>query len=208
MRTRVRRARELPCAVELVHGSMLDLTWPDDSFDAVWCANIIEYFDDDQLAHVLRSFYRVTRPGGLVAVKDWDGSLFRFAPGPPTLFWHLFERAVQKDIPFARNVHGFFRLVRLDRLFEDIGFVAVRQSTTLLDHRAPLTEAQRVWCVQALEMFREVAATLDLPASDLTFWESLRDPAAPAQPIHHPMFLFGEANTMAVATVPGGSDED
>ena len=45
--------------------------FPDDQFDAVWCANVTHYLRDDDLRTAMAEFRRVVRPGGMVAIKDF-----------------------------------------------------------------------------------------------------------------------------------------
>src|SRR5258707_11703351 len=47
-------------------GSIVALPFPNDAFDAVWCANTTQYLTDDELTTTLGEFRRVVRPGGLV----------------------------------------------------------------------------------------------------------------------------------------------
>ncbi len=189
------------CDVRIRHASILNLPFPAGIFDVVWCANVIEYLNDQQLDLVLEEFRRVTKPEGIVAIKDWDGWLMRVHPSEPKYFWHLFEKSIEQNIPFATNVRGFFRINGLAAHFRKHHCADVRTSSFLIDHRAPLTTAKKAWAVQALEMFRSVAENLDLPDEDRLFWEKLRDPSAPEHPVNHPDFLFGEANTMVTGIV-------
>ena len=53
---------------ELRHGSMLELPWPDASFDAVVGVNTFAYSDDGALDEA----HRVLRPGGTLGIGFWD----------------------------------------------------------------------------------------------------------------------------------------
>ena len=90
-------AWRLPCPVEVRQGDVLALPYPDASFDAVWCANISQYFPDEALGMMLAEFRRVTRPGGLIAIKEFDARPVRLAPAPVTLFWHYWEGGAPLD---------------------------------------------------------------------------------------------------------------
>src|SRR5262249_30431910 len=61
------------------------LPYPDGKFDAVWCANSLEYVSEEELTFALDEFRRIVRPGGLIAIKDADPGLWLFSPGDPTL---------------------------------------------------------------------------------------------------------------------------
>ena len=84
----------LPCPVQAVAGSILDLPFEDDAFDAAWVANTLIYVYDDthEWGPVLAELRRVVRPGGLIAIKDVDTSLNRVRPSDPVLMNH-FARA-------------------------------------------------------------------------------------------------------------------
>jgi SAM-dependent methyltransferase len=53
---------------DLRHGSMVDLPWPDATFDAVVGVNAFAYSDDGALAEA----HRVLRPGGTLGIGFWD----------------------------------------------------------------------------------------------------------------------------------------
>jgi ubiquinone/menaquinone biosynthesis C-methylase UbiE len=97
----------LPCPVEAKVGSITALPYPDDHFDAVWCAATTQYLDDQELATTLGEFGRVVRPDGLVAIKDYDAALERIRPADPALRWHLLEALQRSDHPQAQLVRGW-----------------------------------------------------------------------------------------------------
>lgn len=78
-------AQPLACNVQARVGELSALPYADDSFDALWCANTLQYFTDDQLPGVLAEFRRVLRPGGLVAIKDVDATVMRMRRSAPPL---------------------------------------------------------------------------------------------------------------------------
>ncbi len=68
---------------ELVVGDVHDLPLPDDSFDVVHAHQVLQHVADPVRA--LREMARVTRPGGLVAVRDSDYAAFTWWPQLPEL---------------------------------------------------------------------------------------------------------------------------
>ncbi len=57
---------EFTCPVVARIGSLTSLPYQDEEFDAVWCANALEYLDDEELVRALEEFVRVLRPGGVL----------------------------------------------------------------------------------------------------------------------------------------------
>ena len=53
----------LACPVEVRDAGLTALPYPDDAFDGVWCANVAQYFGDDECRAPLAEFRRVVRPG-------------------------------------------------------------------------------------------------------------------------------------------------
>ncbi|GGR02578.1 class I SAM-dependent methyltransferase [Streptomyces aurantiogriseus] len=190
-----RRVREQPpgCPVEVRQGTLLALPYPDDTFDAVWCANTVQYLDDTELAAVLAELRRVTRPGGTVAVKDLDAHLITVRPGEPYLFTDFF-RAAGAGPGYARQL---LRSRELYRWMRRAGFTGVRQRTVLIEHHAPLTPAARAFYTAACAQVARQA--LDLGLSER--WADLLDPDGPAHPLDDPDGYISEGNVLAVGTV-------
>ncbi len=108
---------ECSCPVDARVAPLLDLPYSAAEFDAVWCANALEYLDDEELVRALEEFVRVLRPGGVLGTKDWDAGLFLFSPGDPTLLWRAWAAGSQ----VARNFQGCLRTRSLRRWFEKAG---------------------------------------------------------------------------------------
>lgn len=63
------RRRTAGRVVHPVHGSLTQLPFPDDTFDAVLCANVLQNIEGtDRRERCVRELARVCRPGGRVAV--------------------------------------------------------------------------------------------------------------------------------------------
>ena len=75
--------------VDLRVGSLLDLPFADAKFDCVWCANVAQYLTQAEFARAIGEFRRVTKPGGLVAVKEFDATLLRILPLDPAIWARL-----------------------------------------------------------------------------------------------------------------------
>jgi len=69
--------------VEFVSGNVYDLDLADDSFDVVHAHQVLQHLSDPVAALV--EMRRVTRPGGVVAVRDSDYSAMTWYPESPGL---------------------------------------------------------------------------------------------------------------------------
>ena len=179
-------------------GGVTALPFPDGSFDAVWCANVLQYLDDAGAEQALAEFRRVVRPGGLVAVKEQDGTAFLFRTADPVPVWRLVEAARPLEAQFA----GVLRAPALRRWLERLRLVDVWQRATLIERWAPLRPAERQFLLEVLPYFAAVARRAGLPAADVAFWEGLADPAAPGSPLSQPDFYYREGHVVAVGRVP------
>ncbi len=103
-------------------GDAHTLEFPDASFDLVYARYLLEHVAHPQ--RVLREMWRVTKPGGRVAVCENDVSLLRFDPPCPA-----FERAWDAFIRFQAALGGDALIGRrLYRLFRGAGFVDIQLS--------------------------------------------------------------------------------
>ncbi|MFF2822094.1 methyltransferase domain-containing protein [Arthrobacter koreensis] len=69
--------------VEFQPGNVYDLDFPDDTFDVVHAHQVLQHLTDPVAA--LHEMRRVTRPGGLVAVRDADYRAMSWYPEVPEL---------------------------------------------------------------------------------------------------------------------------
>lgn len=196
-----RRAAEqgFPCTLATDVGSVTALPFLPHAFDAVWCANVTLYLSDDDIAETLRHFQRVVRPGGLVAIKDVDLGMARLNPAPYGFFWHFLEASNNAGRPV--HVHGALRSQYLKRMMERVGFIAVRQHTTLIERWAPLRSVERAYLAGILKFFADHALVLDLPAVDRPIWEALAR-NDDTSPLNNPDFYWCEGSVLAVGRVP------
>jgi SAM-dependent methyltransferase len=188
----------LPCPVRAEVGSVAALPYPDDSFDAVWCANTTQYLTDEELAATFAEFRRVVRPGGLVAIKDFDAACHRMAPGDPLLMARMYD-AVREVWDGAR---GSLRVRDLSMWLRGAEMADVWQRTTLVERRAPLRPVEQRFLADASAGYAKRALELTLSAEDTAFWGTMLDPDAPENPVNGPDYYFCEGDVVAVGRVP------
>ena len=190
-----------PCAVEMRLGSVEALPFQDGAFDAVWCANTTQYFDDAQLPAVLAELRRVVRPGGLVAVKDVDMTLARLYPADPFLITRLSQASVTGEGVASESI-GSLRGRVLRRCLERAGLTQVRQQTLLIERWAPLTTVERTLWQEWMALFARLAEERGVPEADLPIWRRLADPDAAENPINAPDFYCCEGQVVCVGVAP------
>lgn len=188
----------LATPIEARAGSVLALPYADDAFDAVWFAATAQYLTDDELATALAEFRRVVRPGGIVAVKDYDGTVPRFSPAPANCFAHFYEAAARGG---ATQYRGVLRTPALGAWLRRAGLADVRARTTLVERGAPLASFERLFWGDLLAYFAPLARHYDLPAEDLTLWAELADPAGRSRLLDDPDFVCCEGHVLAVGRV-------
>ena len=186
-------AANLGCPVDVRQGDVTGLPYEDGTFDAVWCSNTVQVLTDDELRAALRELRRVTRPGGIIAVKDVDAHAFAARPGDPFLFTDLFRAAAvlpgyPRQVLRSRELYVWMR---------EAGISEVRQRTVPIEHFAPFTTEVRAYYAPAFAELADQAVKLGLPSTD---WDALRDPAHPRSPFSHPDGYVSEGNVLAVGT--------
>ncbi len=168
------KASPLACAVEARVGNILSLPYADHSFDAVWNANVQQYLTDDELRQMLAELRRVTKPGGLVAIKEvhsagWDEAIVR-----PLAFWRWIDAMCRHG---NIQVQGTVRSGELPRRMRVAGLVDVQYRFFGLDKQGPLNANDREWRIAHHQWRAEQARQLELPAEDMAMWERLADAA-------------------------------
>jgi arsenite methyltransferase len=189
----------LSCPVKARIGSVVDLPYPDGAFDAVWFANTSQYLTDAELATTLVEFQRVVRPGGLVAVKDSDLTMYRTIPDPPGLMLRWFQASAS-----GGNVQaaGLLRVGTLPAWLRRAGLLDVWQRATMIERSAPLNPASRAVWHGAFQYLSTGAPDLDLPPADHHVWSQFTDPAALDRFLDDPDCWLIDCNILAVGTVP------
>ncbi|MFE1958241.1 methyltransferase domain-containing protein [Streptomyces sp. NPDC059479] len=187
-------ARGAPCELDVRQGDLLRLPYPDDTFDAVWCANTTQYLSDEELPLALRELRRVVRPGGTIAVKDLDAGLITVRPGDRFQFMDFFRKGA--EVPgYARQL---LRTRDLYRWLGETGMTSVRQHTVLIEHFAPMSPAVLRFYALACARVAEQAVAAGLGGA----WEGFLDPDGADNPLRDPYAYISEGNTVTVGTVP------
>ena len=171
----------------------------DNSFDFAFLANTLLYLERPDL--VLQEMKRVTKPGGRIALKDFDGATFLVHPIPPCLFARLQEavaRAFDEDPPQGhtdnypgRKLHGLLR---------EAGLKDISLKTYATQKIPPLSEETIGYVGGNLQWYLEVVGDR-ISAQDREQWQRYLDPNSSEYVFHCPDFYFSMLEMVAIATV-------
>jgi len=111
-------ARELYPDIQFIKASATQLPFPDNSFDAAICVEVLEQIPDYEMA--VREMARVLRPGGLLLVLDNNANSLHPRYLIPTKLWNRFWGEETK-----------WRLYPRDFIFQEHHFVPHRLNRTI-----------------------------------------------------------------------------
>ena len=188
------------CDVEVIAATVTELPFDDNHFDAIWCANTVQYFPASGLARLLGEFRRVLKPGGLLAIKEFDDVGLHFGPFDPALKWRLLEKLQNSDLLLGA---GALFVVDLRQHLLDAGFSDARLQTFTGDFQHPLSEVQREFLRSALDLFYSLAQQAGLPEQDMAQWQrALGNTESADYLLNRSDFYFREVHGLATATNP------
>lgn len=180
-------------------GNLFHLPYEDHSFDAVWSANTSQYCTDAELLKMLSEFRRVVRPGGVIAIKEYDITAMQFQPATPMLTVHLYEALCRMGKQYYCQL---FRTILLPQWLRNAGLQHIRQKPTLMTRLQPLRAVERTFVCNFLAFFAYHAKDADLPADERQLWEKLGDINSPDHIINHPDFQYRGIQTVFVGCAP------
>jgi arsenite methyltransferase len=191
------KKRQSTCRVETKVGSILQVPFGDDIFDAVWCANTSQYLSDKELTTTLAEFKRVTRRGGHVIVKEADVTCLQLAHIEPDVIWRFLDSASRSNPQIA----GVVRTIQLPAWFRKAGFVNVRWKTFLIERSAPLKPVEKIALGDLTEFFAKSALQSDLPEYDLSQWRQFLTELTEANLLDNADFFIREAAIVVAGEV-------
>jgi len=190
------------CPVTAQIGDLLSLPFPDNTFEAVWNANVFQYLSESDQSIALAEFKRVLKPGGVLAIKDGDITALQIAPVPPLILWRLLNSWAQSD---DRQATGMLDSIRIDSRVKRQGFVNVRRHVTFIERTAPLRCAETQFIAGLIDFFGKLAANLDhLPPDDKKYWRLIADATSSRYVLNDPDLYLREAAVLVLGN-KGGS---
>lgn len=132
--------------LRLADGTAIDE--PDDSFDWVWCSDVLHHIEEGVMA--LKEFARIVRPGGSIFIKESQVLRALLLPG------HLdLERQLQRaDVEFQKQEAGACSFQeRRQRTFQTMlqaGLCEVSVRTIIVQRQAPLDNIAKQYLQKAI----------------------------------------------------------
>jgi arsenite methyltransferase len=191
---------EFACSVKSQVASVTSLPFKDNTFDAIWCANVFQYLTDDEVKKALQEFRRVTVQNGLIAIKETDASASLFMPDPFAQ-WRLFEKA-RVHPSYKDWIHGLFRAAHLPNWLEHYGLSFVSYKTFLSEWRYPLKEIDLPHLKAIFTGLAKMVSDLDLSDEESTPFRRIMDVSAPDYFLNSPDFYMRSPTALILGKVP------
>jgi ubiquinone/menaquinone biosynthesis C-methylase UbiE len=186
-------------AVDFVLGDFHHLPFHPASFDAVFIGNSFCYFCE--IGELLEEHKRVTRGGGRVISKEFDGATVIFHPLDPALTLKVVAaaaRALDED-PATPQFDNFVGR-KMQGMFLRAGFRDVFTRTYAIQKVAPLSSEAKRYLAGNAGWYGRLAAP-HLSAEDVQQWERAFDPTAGEYILDREDFYFCMVETVTVGTV-------
>ncbi|NEE02992.1 methyltransferase domain-containing protein [Phytoactinopolyspora halotolerans] len=189
----------LGSAVEFVRGDLHEVPFPPETFDLTFLGNCLCYIRDAY--DVLEKHKKVTRSGGRMVSKEFDGSAMIFHPVSPVLTLKVVTAAAQAleenaasawfDNFIGRRTYGMFR---------DLGLNDVWTRSYAIQKVAPLTEEAKRYIIGNATWYGRTAAPY-LSEDERQEWAESFDPESERYVLDRDDFYFCMIETMTVGTV-------
>jgi len=169
------------------------------SFDAIWCANVTQYMEEAALEAFLASSRRVLRPGGLLALKEFEGDALRVEPLPAGLLARWHDARCDAGVTHARALR---RTASMATWLAGAGYESVHATPTEMLRHAPLDPAMRRLMRSLFEFLAAEAATVKLCTEDRQAWARLAMIERADHPLQDANFHYRAVQWTVVGSAP------
>jgi arsenite methyltransferase len=183
-----------PSNIAAKAGGLTALPYADAEFDCVWSANVLEYLNDAEAKLAMVEFKRVLKPGGLLAVKDFDVNLVQLLPLDPGLISRI--TAKRREKAGRTGELGSWCGPLLPTRLRHAGFEDIRRRSWLIERWAPLNPHSRRFAEEIISLNARRSSELALADSDKRLW--LEVAANSATLLDDPDFCLREGFTLSV----------
>ena len=182
-----RIAREGWTNVTVGVADLRDPVVTDTVYDVIWCANVTQYLPDQELSKVLSRWRQSLRPGGLLAIKEFDISGLRLEPIPEGLIgrWHA-ARCAAGD----RHAMALDRTPQLREVLAEAGFVPVHAEVFPMVRMPPLRPVEQTLFRELFAFLSTQAGVLELPTPDRDAWLRMSQFDSENHPLQQPGFRY------------------
>jgi ubiquinone/menaquinone biosynthesis C-methylase UbiE len=190
---------EVAEVIDLVVGEFSQLPFDRKSFDAVFLGNCFCYIAD--IPEVLERHKEVTKAGGRVISKEFDGGASIFHPVDPTLTLKVLTGAAQALADFT-GPSRFDNFVgrKMHAMFLEAGFTAVSTRSYAIQKVAPLGPATKRYIRSNAEWYGRTAAPY-LSDEEQSRWADAFDPASDDCVLDRSDFFFAMIETVTEGRV-------
>ena len=160
---------KLEALIAFENAKLEALPYTDDSFDVAFCGNTLQYLEDPSSG--FEELKRVTKPGGRIYDKSFDGSVLVFYPMDNLLQQDVLN-AVAKSLkanPPKQRFNNFFGRENRE-FFLNHGITNVTTKSYVVEKHFPLTGAEIRYITSNADWYIETAAPL-LSQNQVEAWQ-------------------------------------
>lgn len=188
------------CSVSTKVGSITELPYENNSFDAIWCGNIVQYLNNEELENTLSEFKRILKPNGLLAIKDFSMMCMQWQPLDPLLLARNFQTQIDSNNTYVIQL---LRNASLATWVRQAGYTNISAKTTMTERMQPLKDVERSFFGNLMTFQASLALKeKKVSESDLEIWKKLADTQSPDHILFHPDFYYSEGHIVVTATKP------
>lgn len=187
--------------MEFVLGDFHDPPFPSESFDVVFLGNCLSYISEVDVKGLLHKHKKVTRRGGRVVSKEFDGATVIFHPLPPALTLKVVASAARglEEAPAATAFDNFVGR-KTHGMFWKAGFKNVSTRSYAIQKVPPLTPEAKRYITGNANWYAQQAAPY-LSTDERQQWEEAFEPGLKQYILDGEDFYFCMVETVTTGTV-------
>ncbi len=185
--------------IEFQEVNFYDVPFDNDTFDLVFFGNCFAYVTD--YFKIMEEMKRVTKKGGRIAAKDFDGALFIVHPIEPQLSLKILAAAAQalKEKPIEPLFDNFIGR-KMHGLFLQAGFKDVSTTSYAIQKLSPLIPEAKRYITGNAEWHAKIGSPY-LSEEDIKQWRVHFDPNSDNYILDLEEFYFCMLEVLTIGTV-------